>query len=70
MKTFTILWTSDDVKSCGVDHGYTLTDADAEKILEKIENDYDCNHGVTWETILWAIKDYADAEICEDSLNN
>ena len=54
-RSITIVWCVDDVlayaKDEGLDVGKTITEDDAEYILHRLEDNHDCNLGITWETI-------------------
>ena len=46
-----IVWTKNDVMEQANRQGIELNENDCIEILESIENNYDANLGVTWETV-------------------
>ena len=54
-----IRWCVEDVMEASRDEydNPTVTEDEAKEILLLVERDYDCNHGVTWETIQSCIRD-------------
>jgi len=53
---FTIVWTSRDI----IDHAQqgmdiTLSIKDARDVLQLLEHNHDCNHGINWDVITYAI---------------
>ncbi len=53
---FKIVWTSRDI----IDHAQqgmdiTLSVKDARDVLQLLEHNHDCNHGINWDVITYAI---------------
>ena len=54
-----LIWSIEDVKSLvETDYQDTISDEDAWDILESVEQNHDCNYGVTWDNLHWEIKNY------------
>ena len=50
--SISITWHIDDVKNRAETLDILITDSEAREILERVESNYDCNNGITWETFL------------------
>lgn len=52
-----ILWGKDDVVHRAKEIEVEITDDDALDVLQRLENDHDCNIGITWDVIDCYIND-------------
>jgi hypothetical protein len=48
-----LIWMPDDVKRMRSD----LTKAEAQQVLDHVENNHDANIGVNWDTLKWTADD-------------
>jgi len=55
------IWCREDVIGAGKENGVQLSDRAADIILDDIDRHQDCEYGITWETIRWAIASWCDA---------
>jgi DNA-directed RNA polymerase specialized sigma subunit len=62
-KTAFILWQIADVHIAtkNMEEPIELSDDDAATILDDIQNGADCNYGITWDTLYYAIEDYINS---------
>ena len=51
MDKITITWTCQDIIERGKRNYHNLSKTDASDILRNLQDNYDCNYGITWETI-------------------
>lgn len=53
-----VVWVADDIIEYAEDIGYTLTESHAAEILYLLQQQHDCNIGITWNIIDLCIQDY------------
>ena len=46
-----LVWGIDDVQNMAIKQGYYFDDTTLCNILQDVEHGYDCNHGVSWDTL-------------------
>jgi len=64
-KIISIVWSIEDVFSRAKELHYNIIEQQAIEILHNIEKNYDCNHGITWDTI-----DYHICQLGKDISND
>ena len=52
-----ITWCTEDVLETAKEMGVKLTTEEADDVLLTVEHNHDANHGISWDTIQWAIHD-------------
>lgn len=57
------LWTKTDIESVADDMEVTITDGMITEVLYLLDKSYDCNHGITWESVRNAINSVMAAEL-------
>ena len=50
-----ITWGIEDIKAQAEEDGREITDEQALAVLKFLDRKYDCNFGITWDTISFAI---------------
>lgn len=60
-KTAFILWQVEDVLN-RADDGHEITVEEAEGIIEQLNENADCNYGITWDTLDHGIDNLLDEE--------
>lgn len=53
-------WSVEDVMDTAAEHGYWLTEAAAQDILEIAYEEMDANTGINWDVLAFHIWDYVD----------
>lgn len=48
-------WSIDDVRQRALEHDLNLDDEQCQEVLEHLENNYDANYGISWNTLDAAI---------------
>ena len=54
------IWCREDVIETAKKQGIQLGDRAADEILDLIDHKQDCELGITWDTLYWAIDDWKD----------
>ena len=57
-----ITWCTEDVLGTAEEMGVKLTTEEADDVLFTVEHNHDANHGISWDTIQWAIQELLDCK--------
>ena len=63
MKTISIKWSTDDVMYQAESMGITLTEEQADTILDNVERFHDANEGINWVVIGCHIDNFMEKQI-------
>ena len=57
-----VVWQSDDILEKAEELGIQLTKQQVRDILQVLIDKHDCEHGITWDTIEYAVEEYRKEE--------
>ena len=53
-------WIAEDMQTVCQWHGFTISDEDAERLLEEVEDEFDASIGMDWDTIWFIAEEMAE----------
>ena len=61
-----IVWSTQDVLQTAKNMNVELTSEEADDVLMTVEHNHDANHGISWDTIEWAVSDLVNSKTTKE----